>query len=429
MKEPGGTAMAQAEDLYAACVAIDWADQKHYWSLREAGSQRIEQGELDHTPEAVEEWVSGLSRRFGGRPLAVALEQKRGALLAMLSKYESLHLFPVHPLTLARYRQAWHPSGCKSDRGDADLLLEILCQHRDRLRRLEPDTPQTRQLQFQVENRRKLVDARTAQSNQLRHWLKLYYPQILEWFPDLDTVVAGRFVERWPNLAELQKARATTIEKFLRQHHVRNPDHIRQRIQDIGRAVPATHDPALIDAAQTMALVCIQQMAVLRSAICRLEQAIAQLASRHPDWEIFDSLPGAGAALAPRLMAVLGTRRERFASANELQCFAGIAPVKEASGNTAWVHVRWACSRFVRQTFHEWAACSIPQCEWARQYYHHQRAKNKSHHTAVRALAFKWMRILYRCWKDRQPYREDLYLTRVAERAVPLHLIKAVEMS
>ena len=119
-------------------------------------------------------------------------------------------------------------------------------------------------------------------------------------------------------------------------------------------------------------------------------------------------------------MAALGSRRERFASAAELQCFSGIAPVKEASGNSQRVHRRWACPKFLRQSFHEWAACSIPFCAWAKAYYDQQRSRQKSHHTAVRALAFKWMRILYRCWKDRQPYREEIYLLSWAKRNPPL---------
>ena len=157
----------------------------------------------------------------------------------------------------------------------------------------------------------------------------------------------------------------------------------------------------------------------MRRTISELEKEIAQLARQQPDWEIFDSLPGAGEVLAPRLMAALGSRRERFASAAELQCFSGIAPVKEASGNSQRVHMRWACPKFVRQSFHEWAGCSIPFCGWAKAYYDQQRARQKSHHTAVRALAFQWMRILYRCWKDRQPYREEIYLLCCAKRNLP----------
>jgi hypothetical protein len=121
------------EPGFAAFVAIDWADKKHYWSMQVRGSHRIERGELDNTPEAIEIWVTELHLRFGDLPLAVALEQCRGALVAMLSKYGQLHLYPVHPLTLAKYREAWYPSRSKDDPKDADLLREILCQHRESL--------------------------------------------------------------------------------------------------------------------------------------------------------------------------------------------------------------------------------------------------------------------------------------------------------
>ena len=163
-----------------------------------------------------------------------------------------------------------------------------------------------------------------------------------------------------------------------------------------------------------------RQMAVLRKGIAEMEKEIEQLAERQQDWPIFDSLPGAGKAMAPRLMAALGTHRDRFESVGQLQSYMGIAPVKEASGNSQWVHMRWACPKFQRQTFHEWASCSLPQCRWAKEYYDQLRARDKGHHAAVRALAFKWMRILYRCWVDRKPYDEAAYLASLARRAAPL---------
>jgi hypothetical protein len=83
------------EPQFAAFVSIDWADKKHVWCLQAAGSEKRESGELVHTPEAVEAWVGQLCQRFANRPIAVALEQSRGALVFMLSKYEPLHLFPV----------------------------------------------------------------------------------------------------------------------------------------------------------------------------------------------------------------------------------------------------------------------------------------------------------------------------------------------
>ncbi len=80
-----------------------------------------------------------LHLRFGQQPIAVALEQRRGALVVMLSKYAQVHLYPVHPLTLARFREAWYPSRSKNDLKDADLLLEILTAHR-----ASAETPRSR---------------------------------------------------------------------------------------------------------------------------------------------------------------------------------------------------------------------------------------------------------------------------------------------
>ena len=96
-----------SEPEWAAFAAIDWADQKNFWRLVPAGSQRSEQGELENTPEAVEIWAAGLEKRFDGRPIAVCLEQSRGPLVYMLTKYPHLVLFPVHPTTAARYRETF----------------------------------------------------------------------------------------------------------------------------------------------------------------------------------------------------------------------------------------------------------------------------------------------------------------------------------
>jgi transposase len=432
MQSPEATAPVAApapnEPQFAALVAIDWADKKHYWSLR-AGNGAIERGVLINTPEAVDAWIMELRGRFHPQPIAIALEQRRGALQVMLGKYEQLYLYPVHPLTLAKYREAWYPSRSKDDIKDADLLQEILTQHRDRLRRIDPDATEMRLLQFHVENRRKLVDERTALSNKLKDALKIYFPQIPLWFDNLTTDLVGDLLRKWPTLPDLKTARPATLEKFFRQHGARDEEKIQQRLTDIRNAVPATFDRAVIESSQLMIGAWLPQLKALREAIRGLEKVIRELATAQPDWAIFDSLPGAGEVMAPRLMAALGTQRDRFRSANELQCFAGIAPVKEASGNSVRIHIRWACPKFIRQTFHEWAACSIPECAWAKASYDRLRARGKSHHVAVRAVAFKWMRILYRCWQARQPYREETHLASLAKRNLTFQqLVASVQM-
>jgi len=124
--------------------------------------------------------------------------------------------------------------------------------------------------------------------------------------------------------------------------------------------------------------------------------------------------------MAPRLLAAFGSDRGRFEFAAEMQQLAGIAPVTEKSGTGIWIHWRLARSKFLRQTFQEFAACSILQSDWARAFYDQLRKRGKSHHAALRALAFKWVRIIFRCWKTRTPYDETVYCNSLKLRRSPL---------
>jgi transposase len=306
---------------FAAFVGIDWADQKHVWSLQAAGSEQRESGELKHTPEAVEAWVGQLCQRFGSGPIAVAIEQSRGALVFMLSKYEPLHLFPVPSQMSASMRQALYPSGAKDDPKDADLLLDLLLKHGDKLRRLSPDSEATRRVQNLVEERRKLVEEKTAQSNGLTSQLKLYFPQILDWF-ELDTDLAHGLLERWPSLEELQKVPPSRLRAFFRKHHARNQEGIEKQIR---QAIPAIRDRAVIQAKSTVVKVIASVLQTLTQGVRDLERQIEEAAAAHPDFFLFESLPGAGAVMAPRLLAAFGSQRERFGSAREVQSFSGIA--------------------------------------------------------------------------------------------------------
>jgi transposase len=406
-----------AELEFAAFTAIDWADQKNFWRLVPTGSQRYEQGELDNTPEAVEAWAVSLHQRFGGRPIAVCLEQSRGALVYMLTKYPHLVLFPVHPTTAARYRETFRPSGASSDPGDTASLLDLLLRHRERLRPLRPDTVETRLLQFLVEERRQLVDEKTRASNRLTGCLKLYFPQILQWFDDVTAPLVGDLLERWPSLEQLQRTHPGTLRRFFQQHNCRSQERIQERITAIYQAMPATKDQAVLEGCAMMARGLVALLAALRNGITNFDGRIAELVAGHPDAGVFASLPGAGDALVPRLIVAFGTDRDRYHHAGEMQCYSGIAPVKEASGGSEWIHFRFACPKFLRQTFQEFASHSIGQSKWAKAYYEHLRNdEKKDHHAAVRALAFKWIRIIFRCWKDGKPYDEEIYLQSLRRR-------------
>lgn len=123
----------------------------------------------------------------------------------------------------------------------------------------------------------------------------------------------------------------------------------------------------------------------------------------------------------PRLIAAFGTKRERFSNASQVQNFSGIAPVRESSGRTEWIPMRWACPQFLRQTFHEWAGHSMAHSSWAPgPFYRQQIAQGNGHHAAVRSLAAKWIRIVYRCWVNHMPYDERIYLDSLRRHGSPL---------
>jgi len=409
-----------AEPEWAAFTAIDWADNKHFWRLAPGQSGQQEQGEIENTPEAVDTWAMWLSIRFGGRPIAVCLEQSRGGLVYMLAKYPHLVLFPVHPKTAAQYRQTFCPSGAKSDPGDTASLLDLLMRHRERLRQLQPDTIETRLLQLLVEGRRQLVDEKTRQKNRLTACLKTYFPQVLEWFDDVDTPLVGALLERWESLSELKRAHPGTLKRFFHEQNCRSEERIQKRITAIQQAMPATLDAAIVEGEGFKARALVALMKVLRNRIAEFDRRIAELMAAHPDGSLFASLPGAGPALVPRLIVAFGTRRERYDRAYQMQCLSGIAPVTEKSGRTEWVHFRWACPKFLRQTFHEFASHSIRSSQWARAFYDSQIDKEKSHQAAVRALAYRWIRIIFRCWKNGTHYDEQIYLRSLQNRRSPL---------
>ena len=411
------------EKPIAAFVGIDWADQKHDIAFRATSSQgKLERYQIESQPEALNDWVLQMRERFGSQgKILICLEQSRGALIHFLMGFDSFELYPINPKQLDNYRKAFRPSGAKDDPLDAELLYQFLSLHHEQLRPWRPNDEQTRKLALFCEKRPQAVDARTALSNQLKSELKQYFPLALVVLNnDLSTVLAADFLLQWPTFESLKKASAHKLRKFFYAHQCRSEQKIQARIERIQSALPLTKDSAIIAASSLTVEMLARQLKDLAPYIARYEKHIEQLFSQHPDRGLFENLPGAGEQLAPRLLSAFGSDRDRFPSAGEALTFFGVAPITERSGKTTWIHFRWACPKFLRQSFHEFAGHSVRFCDWAAAFYEQQRARGKGHHAAVRALAYKWIRILFRCWKTRQPYNPDLYLAALSRRSSPL---------
>jgi transposase len=404
---------------YAAFVGIDWADEEHDVCL--LADQQYEQCSVPQQAEDLESWACKLRTRFEGRPVAVCLEQSRGPLIYALLKYSFLVLFPINPKQLARYREAFIPSGAKDDPTDARLLCQFLAQNYRQLRQLRPDDELTRSIRLLTEDRRRWVDERTALGNQLIQRLKEYFPLMLELTSKMYAAWFLHLLAKFPSHQELRRASPRTLERLLpKLRSVTDDEPQDLRVKTIRSAQPLVTDKAVVVANRLAVLHLVEQISQLNKTIATYDAEIAKQMANHPEAELFQSFPGAGDALAPRLVAALGTDRERYATVEDLQQISGIAPIKIQSGKSCIVRRRRACPKFLHQTFHEYADHSRKKSKWAGAYYLLLVHRGNGHNAALRSLAFKWQRIIFRCWKNKTPYDEERHLRQLQLKEAPL---------
>ena len=396
--------------LFDLLIGLDRSDRKADLYYLDTRTGRRWCQVMDTAPEALWQWLLELRQQYPQARVALCLEQPAVHLIPFLESYEWLTLYPINPITLQKYREAFVTSRAKDDGKDARYLAELLWSHAEQLQVWAPQDSATRAVQQLVFHRRAVVDERTALTNRLQALLKQYFPQALELCgEDLWRPMATSFLLKWPSLGSVKRAKVATLKSFYYLQGSRSQKLIQERLALIERAVAVTDESAVIQSFVLRVQLLCRELQVVQRTISHFEQQIAQAYGAHPDREIFASLPGAGPVLGPRLLASLGSQRERFSAASQLQHYTGIAPVTKRSGGSCYIHRRYLCPKFHRQSFHEYAKESILWSRWAAAYYLQQRTKGSPHQTAVRALAFKWQRIIWRCWQDHKPYAESTY--------------------
>ena len=402
-------------------IGLDRSDRKADLYLIDPTSGQRRKQTISTSPEGLHEWLLQLRQEHPQARVGLCLEQPAASLILFLEAYPWITLYAINPITLQKFREAFVTSRAKDDGKDAQYLAELLCTHHQKFKPWQPDDSQTRRLQQLVRHRRAVVDERTGLSNRLKALLKQYFPQALELCgEDLWRPLATAFLLKWPTLQSVQKAKREKLKTFYYLHGSRSQQLIAQRLEFIEKAVPLTDETAVLESHTLRVQLICRQLQLLYRTLADFEEQMAQAFKEHEDGELFSSFPGAGPVLAPRLLATLGSERERYVQASNLQRFSGIAPVTKQSGNTCHIHRRYLCPIFCKQTFHEYAKESILHSRWAAAYYLQQTLKGCGHHTAVRALAYKWQRIIWKCWQTRTPYREDLYEAALRKNASPL---------
>jgi len=406
---------------YDLVIGLDRSDRKADLHLITTATGQRRSESIDTSPEALWEWLLELRQTHPQARVALCLEQPAVHLIAFLEAYEWITLFPINPITLQKYREAFVTSRAKDDGKDARYLAELLLNHQDKLKAWAPEDSATRAVQQLVFHRRAVVDERTGLSNRLMALLKQYFPQaLLLCGEELWRPLATRFLLKWSSLQAVQKAKPASLKSFYYLNGSRSAKLLERRLALVQRAVPVTDESALLNTFSLRVQLIARQLQLLQQTIQSFDKQIAAAFTLHPDHAIFESLPGAGPVLGPRLLASLGSQRERFGQAANLQRYTGVAPVTKRSGASCHIHRRYLCPKFHRQSFHEYAKESVLWSRWAAAYYLQQRTKGSHHHTAVRALAFKWQRIIWKCWQTRTLYQEAIYEAALRNNGSPL---------
>lgn len=388
--------------------AIDWAKDHHDACVVDAAGGIVLTLRFDQSGEgwaSLRQRIADLKCSDGSTAVVgFAIETSSGPAVERLLE-AGYRVFPLNPKSAERYRDRKAPSGVKDDQLDAYSFADALRTDGHGWRPLRPQDALTHELRLLCRDEIALIEQRTALINQLQAALREYYPTALAAFEDWSAAGAWEFVVAFPTPHHLASAGKRKWQKFLHAHKLYRPQTADKRLELFNLAAQWTvPNPAVTAAKSLLAVTLAKQLRTLQDQLDQYRARITELFGKHPDHDLFGSLPGAGPKIAPRLLAELGADREVFDSPEALQCYAGAAPVTRQSGRKRLVNIRRACNKTLRATVHLWANCSRSTCPWAQAYYQHKRQHGMDHAAALRCLAMRWLKVLWKMWTDHTSY-------------------------
>lgn len=401
-------------------IGIDWADKSHMVCIREYDTRRIiAEFEVPHSAEGLDRLES--TRQALGveaDECGVALETNQGMLVnGLLALNYRIH--PIPPAAVKDYRGRRRRTGAKSDRDDAQILADILCQDLSLFPPLANDSPLAKEIRATCRARKQVVESRIRVLNQFRQNLKAYFPAAAGLFSRLDSQILYAFLQAFPTHQAAQAASDKELRAFFRQQGYSRPDRIPGIIGKLReKAIPVPDWQA--EAGRQLTAALLDQLVVLCEHIDRLEKRLAHLLDQHPDAPLFLSLPRVSTIIAAGMLGEMGDCRNKFDDHAALQALAGTAPITTQSGGSRRVLFRFACNKPLRDLFQAFARQSAraDASAWARGYLARQLERGHSPSRAYRALANRWVCIIFRMWQDRTLYDESYHLHNIAQRGV-----------
>jgi transposase len=381
-------------------VGVDWADQTHaVWVVDERGT-KITARTVPHTAEGMTEWGRELDEwRAQGIERWAAIERPDGRVVDFLLDHSVL-VYPVNPKALDRARDRFRQSGAKSDPFDARVLADFLRTDHAHLRALQPSSEAAQELKLLTEDYQRQVRQQTRLVNQLTATLKAYYPRALD-VAELTTALAREFLPAYPTPDAVAALTARQWQRWAHAHRLSEA-----RTQELWAVLRRPQRPVpahVVRAKARLMRTLVTQLGPVVTAVEDYRKAVEGFFASLPAAQWIRTLPiGDHGITAPTLWARLGDAPERWESFQHRQAHAGAVPVTKRSGKQQVVHFRFACDTALRYVVDQVAFLSLRSSEWARAYYDQQRARGHTHRRALRALAAKWVKVIFAmCWRAR----------------------------
>lgn len=398
-------------------AGIDWGESTHAVTIVDGGRRIRKSFTVPHSVAGMEALSAALACF---QPLrGIAVESTRNLLIAHLLA-DGYVLYPINPKMSAAWRKGDSVAGCKSDERDGRVLARELAVRWEQLAPMWPEGDEVRELALLCEHEQRLIEERTRHILRLQSTLKLYFPAALEFFSDWKSPTAWDWLKVFPTAEKFAKASNERLYQFLRTHSIGITPQWRARVEKHGDAAKWAVSIATSTAYSMRAIAEVCQLITITEQLNIYRKRIEALFAQREDHVIFDSLPGAGKKLAPRLFTIFGTDRSRYVTPDPLRLLSGVAPVMKQSGKKSHVTIRRACKKPWRNTMHQFALCSKKYCPWAKAFYDHRRAQGDGDAQALRKLADKWLKIIHRMWRERAPYNEAKYIESLYKRKSPL---------
>jgi len=408
---------AEFQQQYAHFGGFDWARQEHVVVIVDRLGGIVYDQAL---PETAEGWAAFRQAIAPLQPLAIAVETSNGPAVERLLELE-VAVYPMNPKAAGSYRQRKAPSGVKDDHLDGWSFADALRTDGHGWRKLLPETEATKLLRLLCRDQVALIEQRTALVNALQQCLLEYYPAALEAFDDWTAPSSWAFLEQFPTPELLLKRGKRKWQNFLHTQKLYSPQTAEKRLEIFARADQfVSPSSAVTQAKSFLAQRLAKQLRLLEEQLRQYQEQIEQAFRAHPDHELFDSLPGAGLKTKARLLGEIGTDPQRFADGDALRAYAGSAPVTQQSGQSRRVYLRRACNKPLRQAMHFLADLSRHACDWAQAYYQLHRDQGDSHQGALRKLAGRWEKILWKMLQTRQKYDPGKRLADMVRHGSPV---------